>query len=56
VTGHQYRLTWANDLDYTRMRVEMSSRWTDGDLDTLFTLPFVDAREAINVTDTRTGD
>lgn len=27
VTGHRYRLTWANDLDFTRMDVEVSERW-----------------------------
>lgn len=55
VTGHRYRLTWANDLDYTRMMVQMSDRWDAADLDTEFVLPFVDAREAVNVTDTATG-
>lgn len=50
VTGHRYRLTWANDLDFTQMDVEVSERWATGDEDLLFVLPFVDAREAINVT------
>lgn len=56
VTKHKYRITWANDLDYTRMLVEPSERWTVDDENLLFTLPFVDAREAINVTDTRSGN
>lgn len=56
VTGHGYRVTWANDLDYTQMKVMLSDYWAPGDLNTFFVLPFVDAREAINVTDTATGD
>lgn len=55
VTGHKYRITWANDLDYTNMRVQVSEKWEADDADTFFMLPFVDAREAINVTDTDTG-
>lgn len=26
VTGHRYRVTWANDLDFTEMRIEASER------------------------------
>ena len=51
VTGHKYRVTWANDLDFTQMMVEISDRWQSSDLNTFFSLPFVDSREAINVTD-----
>lgn len=50
VTGHRYRLTWANDLDFTRMDVEISDRWATGDQQAMFVIPFVDAREAVNVT------
>jgi hypothetical protein len=56
VTGHRYRLTWANDLDFTVMNVEISERWNENDKDTRFVLPFVDAREAINVTRMDSGD
>ena len=56
VTGHRYRLTWANDLDFTRMDIEISDRWATGDNEVLFVLPFVDAREAINVTRKDSGD
>lgn len=43
-------MTWANDLDFTRMDVEISERWSSNDGDVRFVLPFVDAREAVNVT------
>lgn len=56
VTGHRYRVTWANDLDYTRMNVQVSERWQPADKEVIFMLPFVDAREAINVTRTDTGE
>ena len=55
VTGHTYRVTWANDLDFTEMKVQISERWEAGDKEALFVLPFVDAREAINVTRVDTG-
>lgn len=55
VTSHHYRITWANDLDYTHMNVQLSDRWSADDGTILFTLPFVDAREAVNVTDTDTN-
>jgi len=56
VTGHRYRVTWANDLDYTQMKVEVSERWQPADSEVIFMLPFVDAREAINVTRTDTRE
>ena len=56
VTGHIYRITWGNDLDYTRMFIQQSEKWVPEDLNTLFNIPFIDAREAINVTDVATGD
>jgi len=55
VTGHNYRVTWANDLDFKRMQVSVSERWTANDLNTYFTLPFVDSREAITVDDISPG-
>lgn len=27
VTGHEYRVTWADDIDFTQMRVEVSEKW-----------------------------
>ena len=55
VTGHTYRVSWANDLDFTQMKVQISERWEPEDKEALFVLPFVDAREAINVTRVDTG-
>jgi hypothetical protein len=55
VTGHRYRLHWSNHLDFEVMKVQISERWSEGDKNALFVLPFVDAREAINVTRTDTG-
>ena len=55
VTGHQYRVTWANDLDFTQFQVQVSEKWEESDEDLLIVLPFVDAREAINVTNVDTG-
>jgi len=37
------------------MKVQISERWEAGDKEALFVLPFVDAREAINVTRVDTG-
>lgn len=49
VTGHQYRVTWADDLDFTQMRVEVSQKWQPADANLMIVLPFDDARQAINV-------
>ena len=56
VTGHRYRIHWSNYLDFKVMNVGISERWSEGDNNTLFVLPFVDAREAINVTRTDSGE
>jgi len=32
ITGHRYRLTWKNDLDFTKMKVMISERWQEEDL------------------------
>lgn len=55
VTGHRYRVSWANNLDFTRMNIQLSERWEPSDKAVQFNIPFIDAREAINVTDTDTG-
>lgn len=54
VTGHQYRVNWADDIDFTRMNVEVSDKWQPADEDLLIVLPFTDAREVIDVTRTDT--
>ena len=55
VTGHRYRVSWANNLDFTQMNIQLSERWEPNDKQVQFNIPFIDAREAINVTDTDTG-
>ena len=50
VTNHKYRIHWAEGLDFTRMRMEVSERWKDTDFNTFFQTNFTDTREAINVT------
>ena len=37
------------------MKLQISSRWEESDLNTYFVIPFIDAREAIEVTYTQDG-
>jgi len=53
VTGHKYRLHWGQNLDWTQMKVELSSRWEPTDLDLHIMMNFTDTRASINVTDTK---
>jgi hypothetical protein len=53
VTGHKYRLHWGQNLDWTQMKVELSSRWEPTDLDLHLMMNFTDTRASINVTDTK---
>ena len=49
VTNHKYRAHWDNgQLDFTRMRIEVSQRWQEADEHILFNFPFVDDREAVD--------
>ena len=49
VTGHKYRAWWDNgQLDFTRMRIEVSNQWKPEDEYILFNFPFVDGREAVD--------
>jgi hypothetical protein len=49
VTGHKYRAHWdQGQLDFTRMRIEVSNRWEETDKHVLFNMPFVDDREAVD--------
>jgi len=50
VTGHRYRVHWAEGLDFTRMKVELSSRWTDQDQTIGIVMNHTDVREAVNFT------
>ena len=50
VTGHRYRVHWAEGLDFTQMKVEISERWEEEDNYLRFSMNFTDSREAINFT------
>lgn len=50
VTGHKYRVHWAEGLDFERMKIEVSERWQDTDKDVFFNLNFTETREAVNFT------
>lgn len=51
VTNHRYRIHWGENLDFTKMRVQMSERWEEDDFNTYFMTNFTDVRVAINITD-----
>lgn len=50
VTGHKYRVHWAEGLDFTQMKVELSEPWTTSDLGVEFNMNFTEVREAVNFT------
>ena len=50
VTGHRYRVHWAEGLDFERMHIEVSERWEETDKDVFFNMNFTETREAINFT------
>jgi hypothetical protein len=50
VTGHKYRLHWESGLDMDSMKVEVSGRWEETDLNTYFQFNFTESREAVNFT------
>ena len=50
VTGHRYRLHWAEGLDFESMKIEVSERWQDTDNFVLVNMNFTETREAINFT------
>ena len=54
VTGHTYRMHWAEGIDWTGLTVELSSRWLPTDKDIVFVMNHTDVRQAINVT-TKSG-
>jgi hypothetical protein len=53
VTGHKYRIHWGENADFTAMRMEMSPRWTEDDLNVHVVMNFTDVRASINITDTK---
>lgn len=50
VTGHKYRVHWAEGLDFESMRMEVSDQWEIDDLNVYFNMNFTETREAINFT------
>lgn len=51
VTGHRYKIHWSDTgLDFTRMRIDLSRRWEETDLDVGLVFNHTDVREAIYFT------
>jgi hypothetical protein len=50
VTGHKYKISWGNNgLDWDKMKVTLSERWTENDQSIYFVHNFTDVREAFDV-------
>lgn len=50
VTDHKYRIHWAEGLDFTQMKMELSELWAETDQRVTINMNFTDVREAINFT------
>lgn len=50
VTNHNYRIHWAEGLDFTQLKFEMSEHWTENDGNIIINMNFTDVREAVNFT------
>jgi len=50
VTKHEYKVHWRNGLDFTRMQIDMSSRWDTNDENVILQFNHTDVREMVNVT------
>lgn len=50
VTGHKYRVQWAQGLEFEYMNYELSDRWENTDLTTYFQLNFTEPLEGVNFT------
>lgn len=51
VTGHRYKISWSDTgLDFTRMRIDLSRKWTENDLDVGLVFNHTDVREAVYFT------
>lgn len=49
VTGHKYRIYWdKGQLNWTRMRVEVSQMWKPTDKEILFNYPYTDSYEFVD--------
>jgi len=44
VTGHEYKIHWANGLDFTGMKLEVSERWLTTDKSIIFHHNFTNTR------------
>ena len=55
VTGHKYRIHWAEGIDFEDIRLEISPTWEENDLPVHIMTNHTDVRVAINVTDS-TGE
>lgn len=49
VTGKKYKIHWRNGLDFTKMQIDLSERWTATDKDLYLIMNFTDVREAVEV-------
>jgi len=56
VTGHSYRMHWQTGLDFLFMTMTISERWSSSDKYVKFVMNFTDVREAVNITNTATGE
>ena len=50
VTGHRYRLHWESGLDFDKMRMDVSERYTPEDKPIFFVFNHTEFREAVNFT------
>jgi hypothetical protein len=49
VTGHKYKVHWRSGLDWMKMRMTMSERWSVSDKDVYIVMNFTDIRAAIDM-------
>ena len=50
VTGHKYRIHWAEGIDFEKIKLEISPTWQETDLPVEIMTNFTDVRVAINIT------
>ena len=50
VTGHRYRIHWAEGLDFETMKIEVSDQWETDDSNVYINMNFTETREAVNFT------
>ena len=47
VTGHKYKVHWRYGLDFTRMQMDLSSRWVPTDKNLYLVFNFTDVRQKV---------